>query len=339
MTPLKRFIFSLFLIFLLIAFGTSGYMFLEGWSLGESIYMTFITISTVGYGEVHALSPAGQNFTVVFLVLSVFTIGFTLTRLIAFLFEGQIGKTVKERKMKRFLSLIKDHIIICGFGDIGREVVEEFMTQKVKFVVIDKEMGDLDTGRYSDITIIHGDAADEEVLAEARIDRARGLISCLPDDQQNVFVVLTARQLNSRLQIVAKSSDERNVIKLRKAGADRVISPKQIAGRRLAAVSIQPSIVNFLEILSSGGRDSIRIESIKILPGSPLIDSSLRESNIGQHTGAVIIGILGPDGKARMNQSSLATLSSMVLNEGDELIALGNEEQLRSMIAFTMGKR
>lgn len=314
-------------------------MFLEGWSLPESLYMTFITISTVGYGEVHALSPAGRNFTIVFIITSVFVIGYALTRLIAFLFEGQMVKTVKERRMKHFLSSIKDHIIICGFGDIGREVVEEFIAHKTRFVVIEREAGELESDRYSEVTFIHGDAADEEILAAAKIERARGLISCLPDDQQNVFVVLTARQLNSNLHIVAKSSDERNVSKLRKAGANRVISPKQIAGRRLAAICIQPSIVNFLEVLSSGGNEAMRIESIKVPPGSPLINSSLRESNIGQHTGAIIIGILGPNGKARMNQSSLATLSSMVLNEGDELLALGNEEQLGSLVEFASGKQ
>lgn len=339
MSPLKGFLFSLVLVVLLIAVGTAGYMFIEGWTPGESLYMTFITISTVGYGEVRPLSPSGRIFTIIFLVIGVFTIGYSLTRLAAFLFEGQIVKTVKERRMKRFLSRVKDHIIICGFGDIGKEVADEFLKKKIRFVVIDNNLEDPDIDRHSDITFIKGDAASEEVLLEAGIERARGIISCLPEDQQNVFVVLTARQLNGKLHIVTKSSDERNVIKLRKAGANRIISPKQIAGHRMAAVSIQPSIVNFLEVLSSGGEDSVRIESIRVGKNSPLIGTTLKESNIGSHTGAVIIGILDSEGKARMNQSSLATMSSMMLNEGDELMALGNEEQLNSLIAFANGKK
>ncbi|MBN2049797.1 MAG: potassium channel protein [Spirochaetales bacterium] len=338
MSPLRQFILSLFLIALLIFLGTLGYITIEGWTLPESLYMTFITISTVGYGEVRPLSPEGRNFTIIFLTIGVIVIGFTLTRLVAFLFEGQIVKTVKERRMKRFLSMMKDHIVICGFGDIGKEVTDEFLKKKVKFVVVDKSLDETDTKRYSDVLFISGDAAEEETLREARIEKAKGLISCLPEDQQNVFVVLTARQLNGDLYIVTKASDDRNVIKLKKAGANRVISPKQIAGHRMAAVTIQPSIVNFLEILSSGGEDSVRIESIRVGKGSPMAGKSLKESNIGSHTGAVIIGILGPDGQARMNQSSLATLSSRILNEGDELIALGNEEQLSRLAALAAGR-
>lgn len=339
MSPFKRFLFSLLLILILVMAGTGGYILIEGWTLSESLYMTFITISTVGYGEVNALSSEGRNFTIVFLITSVFTIGYSLTRLVSFLFEGQIVHSVKERRVKRILSLIRGHIIICGFGDIGREVAEEFLRKKIRFVVIDKDLEETELGRFSNITFIRGDAADEEILQTAKIDRAVGLVSCLPDDQQNVFVVLTARQLNSNLHIVTKSSDERNVIKLRKAGANRIISPKQIAGHRLAAVSTQPSIVNFLEILSSGDDSSMRIESVKVVEGSSLIDKSLKESNIGLHTGAIIIGILDSEGLARMNQSSMATLSSIVLNKDDELIVLGNEEQIGSLINFTSGKK
>lgn len=236
--------------------------------------------------------------------------------------------------MKRSLSRMKDHIIICGFGDIGKEITDEFLKKKVRFVVVDNNLTEQEKERNPEITFIDGDAAGEDVLKEAGIERARGIISCLPEDPQNVFVVLTARQIKGDLHIVTKASDERNVTKLHKAGADRVISPKQIAGHRMAAVSIQPSIVNFLEVLSSGGEDSVRIESIRVGKDSPLIGKTLKESNIGSHTGAVIIGILDSEGKARMNQSSLATLSSMVLHEGDELMALGNEEQLASLVAF-----
>ena len=333
----RQFLLSLLLLFLLILIGTGGYYFIEGWSLRDSLYMTFITISTVGYGEVHSLTPMGQNFTIVFLIFSVFTIGYTLTRLLTFIFEGQIVQTMKERRMKRLLSLTKEHTIICGFGDIGREVAEEFLRNKIKFVVVDKEFSESDVDRYSDVLFIQGDAADEETLKNAKIEKARAVVACLPDDQQNVFVVLTARQMNPNLQIVTKASDKRNTVKFTKAGADRIISPKQIAGRRLAAMSSHPSIVNFLEVLSSGGDESLRIESVKLEAGSSLINKSLKESNIGSYTGAIIIGILGPDGRTRMNQTSLATLSSLILGEGDELIALGSEDQLERLVSFAEG--
>ncbi len=336
MTSFRRFILALFMVVLLVVIGTMGFYFIEGWSLSDCMYMTFVTISTVGFGEIYPLSHDGKNFMMFFIVLSLLTLGFTLTTLISFIFEGQFIHTVKERRMKRFLSTVKDHHIICGFGNVGRETAAEFLRKKIRFVVIEKDLDEAEAARFTDIHFIIGDATEEEILEEARIGKAKGLISCLPDDQQNVYVVLTARQLNSSLHIVSKSSDVRASRKIQTAGADRVISPKQIAGRRLASLSIHPSIVNFLDVLSSGGDESMRIESIRIGNTSPLIEKSLKDSNIGQHTGAIIIGILGPDGKARMNQSSLASLSSIKLREGDELIALGNEAQITSLEDFAI---
>jgi len=335
MTPFRRFLLALFLILFIIAFGTTGFILIEGWSLDDSLYMTFLTISTVGFSEVHPLSSDGRYFMITLIVISVLTIGYTITTLISFIFEGHFLQTMKERRMKHFLSQIKDHFIICGFGDVGRETAEEFLNKKILFVVVDKAVAEVDKSRYPNINFIEGDASEEEILEKAGILKARGLISCLPEDQQNVFTVLTARQMKSDLKIVSKASDDRTVKKLEKAGADRVISPSQIAGRRLASVSIKPSIVNFLDILSRGGDESIRLEAVKIEAGSSLIGQSLKESNIGQYTGAVIIGILNPDGSTRVNQSAMASLSAIRLQEGDELIALGNEEQIRNLDKFT----
>jgi len=334
MSPFRRFLMALFLIFLLLAVGVAGYMSIQGWSFGDSLYMTFLTISTVGFREVHPLSPGGRNFTMIFIVVSILTVGFTLTTLISFIFEGQIVQTVKERRMKRFLAVIKDHYIICGFGDVGRESAEEFLRKKIRFVVIDRQVTEQDSQRYPDILFVPGDATEEEVLEEAKIRKARGLVSCLPEDQQNVFTVLTARQLKPELHIVAKASGDRAVKKLEKAGADRVVSPKQIAGRRLASMTLNPGIVNFLEVLSSGGDETMRLESVRIGHGASLIGKSLREANIGQYTGAIIIGILDSSGRARINHDALATLSALELQEGDELVALGNDEQLAHLHKF-----
>lgn len=307
---------------------------IEGWTLNESLYMTFVTISTVGFGEVHPLSPDGRIFMIIFLTISIFTVGFTLTALLSFFFEGHIKVTMKERHMKRLISLIKDHYIICGFGDVGRETAAEFVKKKIPFLIVDNDISESEKELYSDYVFIEGDATEESVLEEARILKARGLVSCLSNDQQNVYTVLTARQQNNRLRIVAKASDERAVRKLKTAGADRVILPKQIAGRRLATVCTHPSIVDFLDILSSGGDELMHIESIEIDERSPLNGKSLKESNIGQYTGAIIIGILDSLGKTRMNNTSLASLSSIGLQTGNKLIALGNDEQIKSLKKF-----
>ncbi len=310
-------------------------MIIEGWTFDESLYMTYITISTVGFSEIHPLSAAGRKFMIVFLTISIITIGYTLTTLLSFIFEGQIVYTMKERRMKRILSLIKDHFIICGYGDVGRETAEEFYKKKIPFLIVDNSLTDANVDRDSKFTFINGDATEESVLEEAKISRAKGLVSCLSNDQQNVYTVLTARQLNNKLQIVAKASDKRAVKKLRTAGSDRVILPKQIAGRRLATVCIHPSIVDFLEILSSGGDELVRIESIEISSDSSIMGKSLKESSIGQHTGAIIIGILDSYGKTRMNPSAMASLSSVKLQNGDKLIALGNKEQLENLNKFS----
>lgn len=336
MSPFKRFILAVFLIILIISFGSYGFMTIENWSLDDSIYMTFLTISTVGFSEVHPLSREGRYFMISLIVVSLMTIGYIITTLISFLFEGHFLHTMKERRMKHFLSQIKDHYIICGFGDVGKEAAREFMRIKVPFVVVDIDVEDIDKSRYPDVLFIEGDASEEEILEKARIHKAKGFISCLPEDPQNVFTVLTARQMNVSLNIVSKASDERTVKKLEKAGANRVISPSQIAGRRLASVSVKPAIVNFLDVLStSGGEGDIRIESIKIQSGSSIIGKSLKESNIGQYTGAIIIGILNSQGIARLNKSSMASLASIQLQDGDELIALGNEDQIKHLETFS----
>jgi len=309
-------------------------MIIEGWTFDESLYMTFITISTVGFGEVHPLSQQGRQFMIVFLTVSILTVGFTLTALLSFIFEGHIQISMKERRMKRLLSLIKDHYIICGFGDVGRETASEFSRKKIPFIIVDNNISESERELYSDYTFIEGDATEEVILGEAKIGKAGGLVSCLSNDQQNVYTVLTARQLNNKLRIVAKASDERAVKKLQTAGADRVILPKQIAGRRLATVCTHPSIVDFLDVLSSGGDEQMRIESITISKKSHLGGMSLKESNIGQFTGAIIIGILDSLGKTKMNTTSTASLASIKLQVGDKLIALGNLDQINNLKKF-----
>lgn len=331
MTPLKRFLLALIFIIFIISSGTAGFMIVEGWTFSESLYMTFVTISTVGFGEVHPLSTEGRIFTIVFLTVSILTVGFTLTALLSFFFEGHMSKTVKERRMKRLLSHLKDHYIICGFGDVGRETAGEFTRKKIPFIIVDNSIPENDRDLFPNYIFINGDATEESVLEEAKIDKAVGLVSCLSTDQQNVYTVLTAHQQNSKLRIVAKASDERAVQKLKTAGADRVILPKQIAGRRLATVCTHPTIVDFLEVLSSGGDELMHIDSVEIGEQSPLTGKSLRESRIGQNTGAIIIGILDSWGKTRMNPSQMAALSSITLESGNRLIALGSTEQIKNL--------
>jgi voltage-gated potassium channel len=329
-----RFLIAFSLLVLLIIIGGLGYSLIEGWSIRDSLYMTFITITTVGFGEVKPLSPAGQHFTIVFLVLSIGTVGYSATVLITYVFEGQILNVMRERRMKRAIRHLKDHYIIVGGGDVGREAAYAFSRSRKRFVVVDRDPSLSDLSRDESILIQEGDAVNDEVLVGAGIQRASGLISALPDDEANVFVVLTARQLNPQLLIVSQSAEERNVHKLIKAGANRVISPKKIAGQRMAAMVLRPKLLDFLDVIVQGGELDMRIEEVKLTTESPLIDKTLREAGIGQHTGAIIVGINDQEGRMRINPSTTSTLSSVQLGEGDVLIALGNEDQLNRLREF-----
>ncbi len=333
MSRSARFAAALLLLLLAVAGGTAGYSLIEGWPLLDSLYMTFITITTVGFGEVHPLSPEGKRFTLFLLIFSVFTAGYSITVLIAYIFEGQILKTVRERRMKRAIRRLRDHHIICGCGDVGRETALEFQRARVRFVVVDRNPGDSELGRDESVLFVQGDAVDDEVLQEAGIERARGLVAALPDDEANVFVTLTARQLNPKLTIVSQAAGERTIRKLLKAGANRVVSPKRIAGRRMASLILRPSVVNFLDVVI-GGELAMRIEEVAVEEGSPLAGQNLREAGIGQRTGAIIVGINDAAGRTRINPEETWTLSNVVLQKGDVLIALGNDLQLGRLRGF-----
>lgn len=336
-SPFVRFLIAVFCVIFLVLGGTIGYTLIEGWSLGDSLYMTFITLTTVGFGEVRPLSDTGRHFTIIFLVFSIATVGYSFTILISYIFEGILLQSMRERRMRKNVRKIRDHYIICGFGDTGREVALEFKRSKVKYVVVDINPEASHLVRDESILFIKGDASDDEVLIEANIEQARGLVSVLPDDEANVFVVLTARQLNPGLMIVAQASEERTIRKLVKAGANRVISPKQIAGRRLASIVLRPSVVNFLDVIVEGveGVDvPMRLEEVRIDEGSPLIDKTLRESGLGQSTGALIVGIHGPGGRTRINPTSTSSIASAKIRDKDILIALGSEEQIERLRSF-----
>ncbi|KPJ88432.1 MAG: hypothetical protein AMS17_05535 [Spirochaetes bacterium DG_61] len=334
MSAFIRFLIAFFLLLMVIAVGTAGYTLIEHWPVSDSLYMTFITVTTVGFGEVHPLSEQGRHFTIILIVFSIATVGYSVTILFTYIFEGIILKAMREYRMKRSIKRMKDHYIICGCGDVGREVALEFKRTRVRFLIIDREPEKSELARDESILFVKGDAVDDEVLLEANIEQAKGLVSALPEDEANLFVVLTARQLNPRLTIVSQAEEQRTIRKLLKAGANRVISPSQIAGRRLASIILRPSVVNFLDVMVDGPSDSMRMEEVAVETGSPLVNKNLREAGIGRHTGAVIVGINGPDGKTKVNPSASSNLSTVPIRENDVLIAMGNEAQIQHLRNF-----
>ncbi|MBN1687083.1 MAG: potassium channel protein [Spirochaetales bacterium] len=338
MSPTVRFAIALTLVFLIVAGGTAGYFFIEKWSLSDSVYMTFLTITTVGFSEVHPLSSAGRHFTILLIMFSVFTLGYSVTLLVTYVFEGQIMKTVKERRMARATRKLKDHYIVCGAGRVGREVITEFEQARVKFVVIEKDPASSFLSQDESVLYIDGDASEDHVLKEAGIDTATGLVAALPDDESNLFVVFTARQMNPKLNIVARATDERTAKKLKKAGANWVISPIQIAGQRMASVMLRPSVVSFLDIIVGSLNMDMRMEQVPIVAGSHLIGKTLRESGIGERTGAIVVGINDASNRTKVNSASNTSLSKIGLKENDVLIALGSDEQLKQLQEFVLSK-
>lgn len=256
------------LLFLFVG-GTVGFMLIEGWDFTDSLYMVLITLTTVGFGEVRPLSPLGRNFIILFLLVGVATVGFSISTVVNYLFEGQMLATVRRRKTERVMRRIRDHYIICGAGDVGREVVHEFRRTGTPHVVVELDPEHSELAAESETVFVTGDASEESVLQEARIGDARGLIAVLPSDADNVFVTLTARQLNPNLMIVAKATDHQAVTKLRRAGATRVITPSEIAGRRIASSVLRPTLVNFLDVIMDDSAMSLRMEEFTISESSP----------------------------------------------------------------------
>ena len=339
-----RFAIAFLLLVIVIVGGTVGYYVIEGdqpggepWTLTDSLYMTVITITTVGYGEVHQLSVEGRQFTIVLLFFSMITAGYSATTVIAFIFEGQILQLMRGRRMERKISRMRDHYIICGCGVVGKEVAMEFRREGVPFLIIERNPEESELGRDEDVIFLQGDAEDDETLLEAGIEHAKGLVAALRQDEANVFVVLTARQLNPNLMIVARAAEQRTVGKLERAGANRVISPYEIAGRRIASVVLRPSVVNFLDVAMEQHNMSIRMEEVHIGPNSLMVGKALRESGIGKHTSAIILGINGPDGILRSDESEEKSLASIVLQANDVLIAMGNDEQIKNLRDFAEG--
>lgn len=331
MPPLVRFAIAFMVPVLLVLGGTLGYAWIEGWKFWESLYMTVITITTVGYGEVHPLSPMGQRFTILFLMFSFIAVGYSVTTFIGFVFEGQIVHAMRGRRMKRLVSNLKDHYIICGGGVVGKEVAQELKRAGMPFVIVDKDPERSELGRDETVLFVEGNAEDDEVLVEAGIHNAKGLIAVLREDALNVFVVLSARQANPELTIVARAAEERTIGKLTTAGADRVMSPYQLAGRRIASVLLRPSIVDFLDVVVGEGEAAMRLEQFHVAGGSPLVGRQLKETDIGQRTGAIVVGIHGSDGKPRGDPAASAGLSGVTIHQDDVLIALGSDGQLNRL--------
>lgn len=330
MDPFRQLRFAALVVFVLIILGTAGYMIIEGWPLLTALYMTVITISTVGYNIPHPLSPAGIVFTVVLILAGVSTVFAVVFWTIGNAIEVAASEKMQylfwRRKMDKAIKVIKDHYIICGYGRMGQAIAGEFIAHKVPFVVVENNPEQLPKLIAQKLLFVEGDATDEKVLQEAGVERARGLISVAPSDADNTFIVLTARGLNPNLFIVARSIKIEDEAKLRRAGADRVMSPYILGGKRMAWAVLRPTVVDFLE--SAVDHDSLHLElgEVTVSAESDFVSKTIRESGIRERSGATVVGI-----RTRTGAFTSSPSPDITIHEGDVLVVVGTPDQLEGV--------
>lgn len=315
----------------IVAAGTVGYTLIEGWSLTDAIYMTMITISTVGYGEVHPLSTIGRIFSIFLIVGGVSGALFVLSALVEYAMEGRFGITRRRRQMKAKIAKLKDHFILCGYGRVGEDIARTFSEEGVPFVVIDSRPDNIALAEEESYLYLPGDATSDKVLLEAGIERARGLIAAVGSDVDNTYITLSARELHPDLLIVARASSKETETKLKRAGADRVVSPSSIGARRMANIALRPAVVDFIDTVAYKRRaEKLQMENIEADATSPLVGQTLEAAR--QHSKAIILAI------ARQNGKILVTpANNEVIEAGDRLIILGTREQLAALESLCEG--
>jgi voltage-gated potassium channel len=314
------------LLVIVVAGGTLGYVVIEGWSAWDALYMTVTTITTVGFREVHPLTRAGEAFTIALIAAGVGTAFYTFTLLATVVVEGGLHQKLSERRRMRMLDDLKDHFIVCGFGRIGSTIVGEFRRQHVPCVVIER-----DPNRVHDVIeggglAVEADASREEVLKRVGIDRARGLITAVGTDADNVYTVLTARVMRPDLYIIGRAETEDAERKLLRAGANRVVSPYRIGASHLAQTALRPAVVDFFAIATSSENLELAIEQVTIAEGSGMADHSIIEANLRQRFGVIVVGIKRRDGRMEFNPPGEARMHA-----GDQLVVLGRVDGLRQL--------
>lgn len=315
---------------LLLAFwvvgGTVGYMVIEGWGLWDAAYMTVITLSTVGYAEIHPLSTYGEIFTSALILGGLGTVFYAFTSIGQMVVEGELADILGRRRMKQELRRLEDHYIVCGYGRTSKPVVEGLEQEDEAFCVIDIDPELEAELKEDDVVYLVGDATEEEVLEAAGIERARGLIALLPSDADNLYLTMAAKNMNSDVQVIARVTDQRAEKNLRRGGADIVVSPYETAGNRVIQAALKPTIMEFMELATPRVQLQLSLEEVRVEAESPLDGLSLAESEIRRRCGVIIVAIKRGSGEMVFNPHP-----SEAIQNGDLLVALGEGEDLATL--------
>jgi voltage-gated potassium channel len=304
-------------------------MWIESFDFLEAFYMTTITVTTAGFAEVRPLTTLGRLFTTFLLIFSWGAMAFVLTRLTQYIISGEVNKFFKTRKIMKSIERIRDHVVVCGYGRNGQQAVHTLRVHGQRFVVIenDENLAERVYAEDPDILFIYGDGTDDDTLKRARVEQAKALITTLPEDADNVFIVLSARSLNPTIQIISRASGNNSILKLKKAGADSVIMPDKIGGTHMATLVSKPDVIEFIDYLSGEEGESINMESVgyEQLPAE-IRDATLRDIMNWKKTGVNCIGIKTVDGKFVINPPE-----EVLINKGMKVIVLGTRQQIEEM--------
>jgi voltage-gated potassium channel len=321
----QELIFGAIAIFGVALIGTLWYHLVEGWSWLDAVYMTVITLATVGYNETHPLGTRGRLFTISLILMGVTSIGYIVNRFTEALIQGYFQEGIRLRQRRRLLDNLKEHYILCGFGRTGRQIALEFEAEGISFVTIDSEHEQIEAAQQLGYVAVQGDATLDDTLLMVGIERAVCLVAALPSDAENLYTVLSAKTLNPQIRAIARASTEEALQKLQRAGADAVVSPYITGGRRMAAAALRPQVMDFVDGILTGTDRSFYMEEFLLDPQtSSLVGQTLRNTQLRSQSGALVLAIRRADGNLIAGPTGDTQLLS-----GDCLICMGTAEQLR----------
>lgn len=327
----RRILFALVAVVIAIGFGAVGFYLIEGWSILDSLYVSTQTVTTVGYGDLTPATRNGRIFSTLFMLAGVGVVLYALTTTVQAIVQSELVETFGERRQSKKMSKLRNHFIVCGAGRVGSHLVRGLLGSAETFVVIERDSQRVAELIELGVTVLVRDATLEESLREAGVEHARGLAACLPDDADNVYVVLTARDLNPQMHIVARAAEEQAEPKLIRAGANRVVAPTIIGGHRMAMALTKPAVDDFLGSITANKLE-LAFEQLEVEPVSILTGQKLSETNIRSELDIVVVSIRRSDGKILFNPSGDATIES-----GDILIAIGHAESLMKLAVLAKG--
>ena len=315
---------TLVVLFTIFIIGTIGFNFIEGWSFIDSFYTTIITLTTVGYGDFTPRTAEGKIFAVFIIIFGVGMMFYSLVLMAETFIEARLRNLLGRGKLEKTIEKMNNHYIICGGGRIGFLICRELIAGKMPCVVIDNNPEVIQKAQDEGFICFKGDATQDKILIEAGIKRAKGIVCVLPSDAENLYVILTAKELNQQIYIISRSEEEESEHRLLRAGADRVMSPYTLGGVRMAMAILRPAMLDFIEITTRQQSLELRMEEISICKGSPFITQSLEDSGIRKRYGLIIVAVKKDSGKMIFNP-----MANYIIAEGDRLIAMGEDENVK----------